>query len=231
MTPTLKHEKGWFAAGIEVQNALNVLSDGAFKLFVHLCLAAPRRTGVVETSQTELARTLHKGNLTIRKYLRELEAQGICRLSGFLPVPYSRGRIEITDDYWPYRRGPRSADNPSDGTSVDQVRKLLEARSCVAASFSTADEILARQWLDQGIPLERIEQAVLLGCARKYVSWRNHHDTTPIQSLHYFQGVLDEVDHLEVSSDYWSYVRSRMRRMEELWDRNRQRNASPEPEP
>ena len=39
MTLTLKHDKGWFAAGAEVENALKVLTDGAFKLFIHLCLA------------------------------------------------------------------------------------------------------------------------------------------------------------------------------------------------
>ena len=68
----LKHEKGWFAAGVEVESALMTLSDGAFKLFVHLCLLAPRETGIIETSQTELARNLKKGNFTVRKYLQEM---------------------------------------------------------------------------------------------------------------------------------------------------------------
>ncbi|MEJ2082925.1 MAG: winged helix-turn-helix domain-containing protein [Acidobacteriota bacterium] len=151
MTLTLKHDKGWFAAGAEVENALKVLTDGAFKLFIHLCLAAPRQTGVLETSQSELARTLHKTNGTIRKYLQEMEEQGLCRLSGFVPVPYCRGRIEITDEFWPYHRHSTPEQNQTIGDeSLDQVRRLLEARSCVAASFSTADEILARKWLEDG---------------------------------------------------------------------------------
>jgi len=41
----LKHPTGWFAAGREVLRALALLSDGAFKLYIHLCLTAERSTG------------------------------------------------------------------------------------------------------------------------------------------------------------------------------------------
>jgi hypothetical protein len=43
--PRLKHPSGWFAAGREVARAIALLSDGAFKLYIHLCLNADRRTG------------------------------------------------------------------------------------------------------------------------------------------------------------------------------------------
>ena len=56
----LKNPKGWFAAGAEVERAMEVLSDGAFKLFVYLCLNARRDTGVLATTQTELARSLRR---------------------------------------------------------------------------------------------------------------------------------------------------------------------------
>jgi hypothetical protein len=36
----LKTSTGWFAAGAEVQRAATLLSDGAFKPFVWLCLHA-----------------------------------------------------------------------------------------------------------------------------------------------------------------------------------------------
>lgn len=225
MSLRLKHEKGWFAAGAEVEKALMTLSDGAFKLFVHLCLLAPRETGIIEASQTELARTLKKGTSTIRKYLREMERSRVCRLRGFAPVPYSRGRIEINDAYWPYHRQKSPPQSPTAEESVDQVRHLLQERSCVRASFSTADEILARQWLEAGTTLERIEQAIVLGCTRKYVAWRNHHDATPIASLRYFEPLLDEIDRLNISSDYWSYVRSRMLRLEKLWVKSHRQNS------
>jgi hypothetical protein len=217
MSVKLKHEKGWFAAGVEVEKAMTSLTDGAFKLFIHLCLMAPRETGVILTSQTELAQRLEKGPSTIRKYLQEMQQKEICRLSGFEPIPFSRGKIEIAEQYWPYDRQKNGSEKRKPDKNVDQVRQLLQQRGCVRATFSTEDEILARKWLDQGISIERIEQAILLGCTRKYVAWRNHHDSNTISSLRYFEPLLEEIDQLKISSDYWKYVQSRMKRMEQLW--------------
>ena len=47
MTPrlTLNHHTGWFATGREMQQALTLLSDGAFKLYVYVCLHAERSSG------------------------------------------------------------------------------------------------------------------------------------------------------------------------------------------
>ena len=41
---TLKHPTGWFAAGREMQQALAILSDGAFKLY-HYCPVSDSLTG------------------------------------------------------------------------------------------------------------------------------------------------------------------------------------------
>ena len=46
----IKNPRGWFAAGIEVQKAMNLLSDGAFKLFMYLCLNARRDSGRLDSS-------------------------------------------------------------------------------------------------------------------------------------------------------------------------------------
>lgn len=213
---TLKNPKGWFAAGSEVERALAILSDGAFKLFIYLCLVAPRDRGTIQTSQLELARGLGKGTQTIRRHLQEMEAAGVCRLSGFAPVPYCRGRIQITDSFWPYHRSGQPEDDPSQDFMA-ALDRLLSDRACVGHSLSTADLILARQWLARGITLEQVGKAVLLGCTRKYVSWRNNPGQGPISSLHYFAPLLEEVLALEISEDYWQYLRSRMERIERLW--------------
>lgn len=225
---TLKSEKGWFAAGVEVEKAMRILSDGAFKLFIHLCLEARRDQGVVQASQLELARSLHKNNHTIRNYLREMEQAGVCRLSGFAPIPYCRGLIEITDEYWPYHRSVLEAESQESSDFIAHIRRLLQERACIRASFSTADEILARKWLARNISLERIEQAIILGCTRKYVAWRNNHGQAPIASLSYFEPILEEVDRTEISPDYWLYVRSRMERMEKLWVESHRNHVSDE---
>ena len=42
----LKKPNGWFPAGEGFLEAITILSDGAFKLFVFLCLHADRRTAM-----------------------------------------------------------------------------------------------------------------------------------------------------------------------------------------
>jgi len=81
LTPLkLKNPRNWFAAGDEVRKAITMLTDGAFKIFVYICLHARRDTGTLETSQTELARNLHKSQGNIRKNLRELQNAGVCKV-------------------------------------------------------------------------------------------------------------------------------------------------------
>jgi len=214
----LKREKGWFAAGVEVEKALGILSDGAFKLFIHLSLLARRDQGVLQISQLELAKSLQKGTQTIRHYLREMETAGICRLSGFEPKPFCRGLIEITDDYWPYERGQEcERDDPELRSYLDRIREIVEERACIRKPLPTSDELLAREWYKQGVTLEHVGQAILMGCGRKYVSWRNGAPHTPIGSLAYFETILGEVQEQKTSPEYWEYTRHRIERMEKLW--------------
>jgi hypothetical protein len=56
----LKRPTGRFAAGREAAQALALLSDGAFKLYMHLCLEANRHTGCVVIEPVELSRTLRQ---------------------------------------------------------------------------------------------------------------------------------------------------------------------------
>jgi hypothetical protein len=65
----LKASSGWFAAGVSFLHALNILSDGAFKLFVYVSLQADRSTGAYPATQTELARALGRSRRIIGKYI------------------------------------------------------------------------------------------------------------------------------------------------------------------
>ena len=212
----LKNPKGWFAAGTEVQQALTVLSDGAFKLFVYLCLHARRDTGVLEVTQTDLARGLHKGAAAIRSYLHEMETAGVCRCQ-FSRSRARRGRVAVTPTWWPYQQ-PESllVEDPAQ-PFLAALKTLLQTRPCVQTGFSTADEILARDWFQRGLSLQRIEQALLLGCARKCVSWRNDPRHGPIRSLRYCEPLLAELDQQPPAPAYWDYLRLRLQRLESLW--------------
>jgi hypothetical protein len=208
----LRDPRGW---NIGLLNAL-ALPDGAFKLYVWLRLNARIDTGTIEISQSDLSRALNKARGTIRANLRTLERAEVCRTM-FPRSPHSRGSIQITDDYWPYERQGLAADDPEMCSYLNQIRQILAERVCVRTPMSTADELLARDWYAQGVTIVQVSQAVLTGCARKYVSWRNGAPRTPIGSLAYFQPILKEVKDQEAPGDYWDFTRHRIERMEKLW--------------
>ncbi len=105
---------------------------------------------------------------------------------------------------------------------------MLAERACVRPSFSTADEILARQWFSRGVTLERIEQAILLGCACKYVAWRNNQVHGPISSLRYFESVIEEIEQQKIDPEYWGFLRVRMPRHEKLWIESHRKDTAPD---
>ena len=67
----LKHPTGWFAAGREFARAIALVSDGAFKLYVHVCLTANRHTGCLVTSSDELARAVKQSQERVATFLAE----------------------------------------------------------------------------------------------------------------------------------------------------------------
>jgi hypothetical protein len=73
---TLKQPTGWFAAGREVAQALAVFSDGAFRLYIHLCLHADRHTARARIELTGLAHVLRKSAASIEADLGELTVLG-----------------------------------------------------------------------------------------------------------------------------------------------------------
>jgi hypothetical protein len=215
----LKNPHGWFAAGAEVQKAMDRLGDGAFRLFIYLCLNARRDTGVLEGSLTQLARNAKRGKHTVRLYLREMETAGICR-ARFGHSPMGNGVVEVAEDFWPYQRSAQEAVSNDSTEFVATIRNMLQARACINTSVSAADEILAREWFDLGVDLKQIEGAILIGCIRKYVSWRNNQTRTMIGSLKYFTPVLEEVQNMKADPEYWGYLRYRLTRMESEWKQN-----------
>lgn len=212
--------QGWNAGLLKAL----ALPDGAFRLYVWLRLHARLDTGKVEISQLDLAKALNRGRSTIRTSLRILEQAGVCRMQ-FLRIPGARGWIQVTDDYWPYERVQPERD-PELGSYLGRVRAILHERACVRCPFSAADDLLVREWYTRGIPLEHVSQAILLGCARKYVSWRNGGRHTPIASVHYFAPILVEIEDQKPAADYWDYIRERIERLERQWLNGKGPNGS-----
>jgi hypothetical protein len=223
----LKQPSGWFAADRSFQKALTRLSDGAFKLFVLLCLEAERPSGHVAFHQAELARKLGKSRRSIGAYLNELQEKGICRVSSG-KNQYDCNILQFEDHYWPYETDPNENEQPNQKEKdyLKAIETFYSSRLCVRFSLSEADQNLARKWFRHSIDLGSIEQAILLGCGRKYVSWLNGQNREPIGSLYYFHPILQEVLSQELSKDYCRFNRLQVDRLEKRWLKSK--NGNPE---
>jgi len=212
----LKHASGWFAAGREVSRALNLLSDGAFRLFIHFCLNANRRTGQMRIAHGDLAKAVGRSRRSIIIYMNELQRLQVCRVQS-AANQHASGHIEICDSFWPYEKA-RKEEAPQGQTSyVAQVRNLMGTRCCVAVSFAPADENLANALFQAGVPIQQVERGFLLGCARKYATLLNNQSCELIVSFSYFQSVIEEAGELQMSEEYWRYLRMRTDQMERQW--------------
>jgi hypothetical protein len=211
----LKQPTGWFAAGREFTQAIAILSDGAFKLYVYACLRAGRHTGCLRASVEELARAMTRAPTAIAMNLDELEERAVCRV---IRNGGSQLVLEIRDRFWPYQRQQSSERTLGPETEfVDRVRDLFLAPACVQASFSAADEKLALGMHRRGVSMEQIKRAILLGCARKYVAMLNAGSRTPITSLQYFADIVEEVSESAIPESYWEPLRAKVTRMEQQW--------------
>lgn len=211
----LKQPTGWFAAGREFAQAMTLVSDGAFKLYVHVCLSANRRTGCLSATLDELARAMARAPTAVAINLDELETSAVCRVTR---NGGSQLALEIHDRFWPYQKQPSPGCMRGAETEfVQKVRVLFLAPACVQASFSTADEKIAVDLHRRGIHLEQMARAILLGSARKYVSMINAGVRAPITSLQYFADVIDEVIRSPIPESYWEPLRAKVTRMEQQW--------------
>jgi hypothetical protein len=205
----LKQPTGWFAAGREIQHALIVLSDPAFKLFLWLCLNAERSRGSLIAPIPELASALHKTEPEIQTALDELFQKCVC---------YSTddGMIEIADRFWPYHRNPKPSATKDLALYIAHVKHCFLERRCVQSAFTPADEKLAARLHSEGVSIVDVERAILLGSLRKSVTLQDHLRGTPVTTLHYFTSLFDEVLQ-NPSPDYWSYVTRKLRSFEQHW--------------
>jgi hypothetical protein len=216
----LKQPTGWFAAGREFAQAIPLLSDGAFKLYVYACLRAGRHTGCLRATVEELARAVQATPSVIAMNMDELEQRAVCCVRR---DQSSQLMLEIRDRFWPYQRQPTPERALEPETEfVQKVRGLFLAPACVQASFSAADEKLALDMYRRGVSMEQIKRATLLGCARKYVAMLNAGTRTPITSLQYFADIVEEVRESAIPESYWEPLRSKMARMEQQWQRGSQ---------
>lgn len=212
----LKNPTGWFAAGREVTRAMAILSDGAFKLYMYVCLTADRSSGRLKISHVDLATTLKKSQRAIVKDLEELREQQICSSEESLNQ-HVAGHIEVTDRFWPYVKCCDQDGGETSASYVEAVRQFLAARKCVSQVFNPADERLAAQLFREHVELKQIERALLLACARRYVALLNGTVVGTISGLNYFSLAIQEVQSMQTSEAYWQHLAQHVAKFERQW--------------
>jgi hypothetical protein len=208
----LKQPTGWFAAGREVAEALTLLPDPVFRLYMYLCLNADRHTGRFVIDPVNLARVLGRNQPSIEEHLSELRRRGVCHRRVNV--------VEICDRFWPYQKRMPSQQDGYPAEYLRQVKEAFLEPACVCSAFTPADEKLAVDLFRRGVPLDNLRRAIWLGCARKYIAMLNGPPGQPrvaIASLGYFTALLDEVADAPVSDIYWGHVRQKMQMLERRW--------------
>ena len=95
----------------------------------------------------------------------------------------------------------------------DYVRRLLEVYCATPGTCGTArrpDRLLAAQLHQRGVPLEVVENALILAAARRLARPADAPPLAIIRSLAYFAPVIDEVLSLPVSPEYFRHLRQRI---------------------
>jgi hypothetical protein len=214
----LKEPSGWFAASASFRQALMALSDGAFKLFAYICLQADRRTGKYEAVQAEVASAIGKSRRIVGKYVEELESKGVCTVRRGTNQ-YDRTSFEIRDEYWPYHRADTTegADDWGHNPYVAAIRRSLVSIGCTIGKFSARDVQFAEELQRHRVPLELVQDAVLMGACRKYTSWLNGGSAEPIGSLKYFEGLVVEIRGRPLPADYREYLQKKLAQLKRAW--------------
>ena len=98
----------------------------------------------------------------------------------------------------------------------EYVRKVLDAYRHTPGTTGTVrrhDRLLAAQLHQRGVPLRTVENALVLAAARRLLRPADAPPLATVRSFAYFLPVIDEVQELKVSDDYFQHVRRRIQRL------------------
>ena len=98
----------------------------------------------------------------------------------------------------------------------DYVRKVLDAyrqTPGTTGSVRRQDRLLAAQLHDRAVPLKTVENAMVLAAARRLLRPADAPPLATVRSLAYFQPVIEEVQELKASDDYFQHLRRRLERL------------------
>src|SRR5271156_3621723 len=97
----------------------------------------------------------------------------------------------------------------------DYVRQVLDVYRSTPGTTGVvrrADRLFAAQLYDRGIPVNVIENALILAAARRSARPADAPPLATIRSLVYFAPVIEEVSQLKAGPEYFQYLRNKLHR-------------------
>ncbi len=219
----LKKSNGWFPAGDNFLRAMPQLSDGAFKLFVFLCLNADRQTAMYMVGHRSLASAIGKSRPATERYIAELKTKGFCSVSPSR-IPYVGTSFRINEKYWPYQSSDQNAAEEDSSDYVNHARHLFLGLGCTSGRFGPPEATQARNLEKRGVSLQELEDAMIVGACRKYVSWLSNGPSDSIASLNYFESLIEEIRERPFPPGYRDYMQMEVKKLSEQWERSRQKD-------
>jgi hypothetical protein len=98
----------------------------------------------------------------------------------------------------------------------EYIQKVLRAYRQTPGTTGTVhrpDRVLAAQLQERGVPLEAVENALVLAAVRRMVRPDGAPPLATVRSLAYFSPVIEEVLHSPVSPGYFQYLRQKIQRL------------------
>jgi hypothetical protein len=98
---------------------------------------------------------------------------------------------------------------------AEYLQKVLEAyrqTPGTTGAVRRSDRVLATQLYQRGVPLNAVENALVLAAARRLIRPTTAPPLATVRSLAYFLPVIEEVLALKISGDYFQYLRHRLQR-------------------
>jgi hypothetical protein len=77
--------------------------------------------------------------------------------------------------------------------------------------ISASDQWLARHFYQDGVPMETVETALLLGSLRRLIRPADSPRLAPIRSLAYFRPVIEELQENPAPENYCEYLKMKLR--------------------
>ena len=90
---------------------------------------------------------------------------------------------------------------------------------------SVSDQWLARHFHQDGVPLETVETALLLGSLRRLIRPADAPRLSPIRSLAYFRPVIEELCENPAPENYRVYLRLKLRQVAKTLSADQQKTT------